>query len=441
MLLLFHNEIKPKTLLSKLQSHASPDQALIQEEVKDSGGTIIHQFNAVMFALVVKPALSCLSKNLVRVISGHKVSLPHHPDHKRDKQGLLVSIKMDFLVEIPDQQPRKVVLHLYATQTKLMTQGSSTFPNSPGGPRLAHWFVINFVFPSLEDQVKKSGTSTRNVSDLNKAILKLQHKSPSNTQINNVSSLQHLPSSSFHSGANVSSVTAQCAACEKLFDGRTKAKETCDHCRQFFHVKCIPRHRCAPLADIQYSPATTVPAITQPQTALINTTSDMASFPSTASQPLSIVIPTSSHQTDVAAVTTTSVNSVPYFTINKDTFPMQNPTNPNNILSNLFPFLSMSYSIPSVPLLYTSSPQENILEESDNEDLDNMSSLPSPHTIISVPPSTPGTTTNTISSTTSPPTLVTISTQTHPLTADSGQPTLPASKPLSLQRTLAIPKY
>ena len=139
--------MKPKTLLSKLQSHASPDQALIQEEVKDSGGTIIHQFNAGMFALVVKPALSCLSKNLVRVISGHKVSLPHHPDHKRDKQGLLVSIKMDFLVEIPDQQPRKVVLHLYATQTKLMTQGSSTFPNSPGGPTLAQWFVINFVSP------------------------------------------------------------------------------------------------------------------------------------------------------------------------------------------------------------------------------------------------------------------------------------------------------
>ena len=93
--------MKPKTLLTKLQSQASPDQAPIQEEVKDKGGTIIHQFNAGVFGLVVKPALSGLSKNFVRVVSGHKISLPNLPDAKRDKQGLLVSIKLNFLVEIP----------------------------------------------------------------------------------------------------------------------------------------------------------------------------------------------------------------------------------------------------------------------------------------------------------------------------------------------------
>ena len=114
--------MKPQTLLNKLQSHASPDQALIKEVFKDKGGTIIHTFSSRMFGLVVKPAFSCFSKNYERVIADHLISLPSHPDCVRDHQGLLVSIKMEFLVRpVIDPQPRKVVLHLYSTQTKLMT--------------------------------------------------------------------------------------------------------------------------------------------------------------------------------------------------------------------------------------------------------------------------------------------------------------------------------
>ena len=67
--------MQPNTLLSKLQSHATPDQALIKEEVKDNGGTIIHQYNSGMFGLVVKPAFSSLSKDFERVVQGHHISL------------------------------------------------------------------------------------------------------------------------------------------------------------------------------------------------------------------------------------------------------------------------------------------------------------------------------------------------------------------------------
>ena len=106
--------MNPSTLLSKLQSKAAIDQPLIYEEVKDNGSCILHQFSAGMFALAVKPAFSCLSKDFSRVVNGHHISLPNHPDYVRDKQGLLVNIKMEFLVKsaCAPQQPKKVVLHL-----------------------------------------------------------------------------------------------------------------------------------------------------------------------------------------------------------------------------------------------------------------------------------------------------------------------------------------
>ena len=55
--------MKPSNLLNKLKATASPDQPLVQEEEKDSGGTVVHQFSAGMFGLVVKPAFTSLSKN------------------------------------------------------------------------------------------------------------------------------------------------------------------------------------------------------------------------------------------------------------------------------------------------------------------------------------------------------------------------------------------
>ena len=120
--------MKPTTLLSKLQATAAPDQPLIEEEVKDSGGTIIHQFSAGMFGLVVKPAFCSLTKNFSRVLGGYHLSLPHPPDQRRDQLGHLMSTKLEFLVETiggVQQQLRKVILHIYSTQAKIMTQGSS----------------------------------------------------------------------------------------------------------------------------------------------------------------------------------------------------------------------------------------------------------------------------------------------------------------------------
>ena len=168
--------MKPQNLLNKLQSHASPDQALIQEEVKDRGGTIIHQFNAGMFGLIVKPALSSLSKNFDRVTAGHHISLPGHPGYVRDKQGLLVNIKMEFYVKsVNSPQPvKKVVLHLYSTQTKLMTQGASPLSDTPSSPTTAQWFVSNFVFPMIAAQVARSGTNTDHVAAMNEAILRYE---------------------------------------------------------------------------------------------------------------------------------------------------------------------------------------------------------------------------------------------------------------------------
>ena len=101
--------MKPISLLNKLKAAAAPDQPVIVEDVKDSGGTVIHHFSAAMFALVVKPAFSSLSKNFSRVVNGHCLSLPHPPSHRRDQQGLLESTKLEFLVETAEvtQQLRK----------------------------------------------------------------------------------------------------------------------------------------------------------------------------------------------------------------------------------------------------------------------------------------------------------------------------------------------
>ena len=143
--------MNPSTLLSKLQSKAAPDQALIHEEVKDNGSCIIIQFSAGLFALAVKPALSCLSKDFNRVVNGHQIFLQIHPDYVYDKQGLLVNIKMQFHVKPVSAplQSRKVVLHLYTTQTKIMTQGGSPISDSHNAPTAAQWFVTNFIYPTI----------------------------------------------------------------------------------------------------------------------------------------------------------------------------------------------------------------------------------------------------------------------------------------------------
>ena len=233
--------MKPQSLLSKIQSHASPDQALIQEEVKDSGGTIIHIFNSGMFALVVKPAFSSFSKNYVRVINGHRISLPCNPDYVRDKQGLLVNIKLEFLVNpVSATQSSKVVLHLYSTTTKLMTQGASPLLDPSSTITAAQWFVSNFVLPTIEAQAARSGTSKDHVTAMNKAILRLK------PVISQVSSLHHLQALSHLNGANHPPVDIRCALCDALLDGRTKNKKTCDQCNGIFHVKCLPSHLCPP---------------------------------------------------------------------------------------------------------------------------------------------------------------------------------------------------
>ena len=245
--------MKPTTLLSKLQSHATSDQALIKEEVKDKGGTIILQFNSGMFALVVKPALSSLSKNFERVTNGHHISLPDNPVYVRDKQGLLVNIKMEFFVTPPviaQQQSRKVVLHLYTTQTKLMTQGATLLSDSTSTLTTAQWFVSNFVFPSIEAQVARSGTNNEHVSAMNKAILSLR---PATSK---VSSLHPLPALSQQNGANILSVDLKCAMCDAQLDGRTKNKKVCCQCKGLFHVKCLPNHPCA-----QGAPPFSIPSV------------------------------------------------------------------------------------------------------------------------------------------------------------------------------------
>ena len=138
--------MQPQTLLSKIQSHATQDQPLIQEEVKDSGGTIVHTFNSGIFALVIKPAFSSFSKNYDRVINDHQISLPGDPTYVRDKQGLLISIKLEFILKpvIAPNHPKKIVLHLYSTQTKLMTQGASPLSDSSNSPTSAQWFRLQF---------------------------------------------------------------------------------------------------------------------------------------------------------------------------------------------------------------------------------------------------------------------------------------------------------
>ena len=239
--------MKPQSLLSKIQSHASPDQALIQEEVKDSGCTIIHIFNSGMFALVVKPAFSSFSKNYVRVINGHRISLPCNPDYVRDKQGLLVNIKLEFLVNpVSATQSSKVVLHLYSTTTKLMTQGASPLLDPSSTITAAQWFVSNFVLPTIEAQAARSGTSKDHVTAMNQAILRLK------PVISQVSSLHHLQALSHLNGANHPPVDIRCALCDALLDGRTKNKKTCDQCNGIFHVKCLPSHLCPPPSSISH---------------------------------------------------------------------------------------------------------------------------------------------------------------------------------------------
>jgi hypothetical protein len=255
------------------------------------------------------------------------------------------------------------------------------------------------------------------VADLNQAILKLQHKSPPNPQINNVTSLQHLPTSSLLSGANVPHVTAQCADCQKLFDGRTRTKETCDQCGHYFHVKCITKHRCGPPAmaslpmigcstdmdkgstssqqlatfsscqlssmAISTSSMATSTSSCQLSSMAISTSSSQLSSMATStssSQLASMAFPTSSpllasvdispsssqqaggsiltssHQLAIMAAPT--IAQPTQFTIN------------SNILNNLAPYLSMSSSTPFAPILNFAPSQDNNLEESDNEDLD-----------------------------------------------------------------------
>ena len=235
-------KMKPTTLLTKLQAAAAPDQPLIRKEVKDNGGTILHFFSAGMFALVVKPAFSSLSKNFFRVVNGHQVSLPHPPDLKRDQQGLLVSMKLEFLVETSGgaQQLRKV-LHLYSTHAKIMTQGSSAFSDSPDSPRVAQWFVSLFVLPQIEEQIKKNGTNKSHVTAMNNAILNLKLVPPSQASF-----LSQLVNASQNmDGVNTAPVQAACGICCKRFDKRTLNIPTCLSCKYFFHGKCLKDHECS----------------------------------------------------------------------------------------------------------------------------------------------------------------------------------------------------
>ena len=234
--------MKPTTLLTKLQAAAAPDQPLIRKEVKDNGGTILHFFSAGMFALVVKPAFSSLSKNFFRVVNGHQVSLPHPPDLKRDQQGLLVSMKLEFLVETSGgaQQLRKV-LHLYSTHAKIMTQGSSAFSDSPDSPRVAQWFVSLFVLPQIEEKIKKNGTNKSHVTAMNNAILNLKLVPPSQASF-----LSQLVNASQNmDGVNTAPVQAACGICCKRFDKRTLNIPTCLSCKYFFHGKCLKDHECS----------------------------------------------------------------------------------------------------------------------------------------------------------------------------------------------------
>ena len=191
-----------------------------------------------MFGLVVKPAFTSISKNFSQVVSGHRLSLPNTPEQRRDKQGLLESMKLEFLVETAfgQQQLRKVVLHIYSTQTKIMTQGGSAFSDNPDSPTVAQWFVANFVLPQIEDQVKKSGTTRNDVSGMNQAILRLR-PAPS-------SQLSSLPPKCSQDGANPCPVNAVCGLCRVCLDGRTKNRKTCSQCQYFFHGKCFPGHPC-----------------------------------------------------------------------------------------------------------------------------------------------------------------------------------------------------
>ena len=302
--------MQPQTLLSKLQSHATPDQALIQEEVKDSSGTIIHQFNAGMFGLVVKPAFSSLSKNYDRVMNGHHISLPVNPEYVRDKQGLLVNIKMQFSVKPVNaaHPPKKVVIHLYSTQTKLMTQGASSISDSPSNLTTAQWFVVNFVFPTIEAQVARSGTSKDHVAAMNNAIMRLR------PAVSHVSSLHHLPALSHQSGVNTPSVDIRCAYCDAQIDGRTKIKKTCDSCKGIFHSKCLPNHLCPP-------------AHLQPSVIILRDTEDMTNLsPPPTNVPTTSSAPSISHLTSVITASTSS--STP------NTFPTS-----ASIMTLLTPFL------------------------------------------------------------------------------------------------------
>ena len=233
--------MNPRTLLSKIQTNASTSMKPISEEVKDSGASIVHQFSSGVFSLVVKPVFSSFKKGFSCIVDGHRVSLPQAPTPHHDKQGLLLNIKLEFMIESGSapQQLRKATLHLHSTTTKLHTQGGGSFYNENDSPTVAQWFVTFFVLPKIEQEVKDKNITSAQVGALHQQILRMKPSAPST-----ISSMNNLPPSKSQDGLNKAPVFAECALCTRKFDGRTQNILSCDTCSRFFHHKCLKEHTC-----------------------------------------------------------------------------------------------------------------------------------------------------------------------------------------------------